>query len=130
MNELEAITGYPLDYRVTQSIVDKVSTIKDLEEYLNQMYCASVGVEFEHVHSEAERIWLYENYETAMGETLTPSEKIKMCQLLIRTEEMEKLLQKRFATHKRYSSEGSESITVALNSLLAEASLTSKENPE
>ena len=31
-------------------------------------------------------------------------------------------MQKRFATHKRYSSEGSESITVALNAILAEAS--------
>lgn len=45
-----------------------------------------------------------------------------MLQLLVRTEEMEKFLQKRFATHKRYSSEGSEAITVALNTLLAEAS--------
>ena len=31
-------------------------------------------------------------------------------------------MQKKFATHKRYSSEGSEAITVALNSLIAEAS--------
>lgn len=62
-----------------------------------------------------------------MKEPLTTSEKVKMLQLLVRTEEMEKLLQKRFATHKRYSSEGSESITVALNSLLAEASLSTKD---
>jgi 2-oxoglutarate dehydrogenase E1 component len=31
-------------------------------------------------------------------------------------------LQKRFATHKRYSGEGSEALLVALNSLIAEAS--------
>lgn len=37
-------------------------------------------------------------------------------------------MQKKFATHKRYSSEGSEAITVAINSLLAEASKTG--NPE
>jgi len=36
---------------------------------------------------------------------------------------MEKFMQKRFATHKRYSSEGSEAVTVALNSFLSEASL-------
>ena len=35
---------------------------------------------------------------------------------------MEHFMQKKFATHKRYSSEGSESITVALNSIIAEAS--------
>ena len=35
---------------------------------------------------------------------------------------MEHFLQKRFATHKRYSSEGSEALLVALNGLIAEAS--------
>lgn len=40
----------------------------------------------------------------------------------MRTEMMESFMQKKFATHKRYSSEGSESITVALNTLISEAS--------
>ena len=40
----------------------------------------------------------------------------------MRTEMMEAFMQKKFATHKRYSSEGSESITVALNTLISEAS--------
>lgn len=65
-----------------------------------------------------------------MNEEISPSEKIKMLQLLTRTEEMEKFLQKRFATHKRYSSEGSESLIVALNSILAEASITDKQNAD
>lgn len=90
------------------------------------MYSGNVGVQFEHVLGEEERLWLYENYEQAMQEPIAPSEKFKILQLLIRTEEMEKFLQKRFATHKRYSSEGSEAITVALNSILAEASLLDK----
>ena len=130
LNELEAITGYPLDYRVTKTLVEKVGTVKEAEEYLNKLYCQSVGVEFEHIQDEDERIWLYENYEQVMHENFTPAEKVKMVQLLVRTEEMEKILQKRFATHKRYSSEGSESITVALNSILAEASLIIKEHPD
>ena len=36
-------------------------------------------------------------------------------------------MQKKFATHKRYSSEGSEAITLALNSLIAEASKSTNE---
>ena len=36
-------------------------------------------------------------------------------------------MQKKFATHKRYSSEGSEGITVALNTLIAEASESARE---
>ena len=31
-------------------------------------------------------------------------------------------MQKKFATHKRYSSEGSEAITVAINSIMSESS--------
>ena len=40
---------------------------------------------------------------------------------------MEAFMQKKFATHKRYSSEGSEAITVALNTLVAEASDEARE---
>ncbi len=57
-----------------------------------------------------------------MDEPIQDGEKIKALQLLLRTEAMEHFMQKKFATHKRYSSEGSESITVAINSLIAEAS--------
>ena len=40
---------------------------------------------------------------------------------------MESFMQTKFATHKRYSSEGSEAITVALNTLIAEASDSARE---
>lgn len=59
-----------------------------------------------------------------MHEPVTNGEKVKALQLLLRTECMEHFMQKKFATHKRYSSEGSEAITVALNAMIAEASLT------
>ena len=37
-------------------------------------------------------------------------------------------MQRKFATHKRYSSEGSEAITVALNTLISEASDSSRQH--
>jgi 2-oxoglutarate dehydrogenase E1 component len=77
---------------VSKTLIDKVGTIKEAEEYLNKIYCSSVGVEFEHIQDEEERLWLYENYEEVMHETFTPAEKVKMVQLLVRTEEMEKIL--------------------------------------
>jgi len=58
---------------------------------------------------------------------VTADEKVKAMQLLVRTECMEQFMQKKFATHKRYSSEGSEAITVAINGLIAEASKTTNE---
>jgi len=71
LNPLENIETYPIDYRVNQFLLDKVATISDLEDYLKNIYSSSVGVEFEHVHSEDERLWLYENYEKVMHEPLT-----------------------------------------------------------
>jgi 2-oxoglutarate dehydrogenase complex dehydrogenase (E1) component-like enzyme len=91
------------------------------------MYCGSVGVEFEHIVNEEEKLWCYENYEKAMSEEIVTGEKIKAMQLLLRTECMEHFMQKKVPTHKRYSSEGSEAITVAINSLLAEASRSDTE---
>jgi 2-oxoglutarate dehydrogenase complex dehydrogenase (E1) component-like enzyme len=41
------------------------------------MYCGSVGVEFEHITDEAERLWCYEAYEESMLEEVSPTEKIK-----------------------------------------------------
>lgn len=51
-----------------------------------------MGVEFEHIQDEEERLWLYERYEEVMHEGFTPAEKVKMVQLLVRTEEMEKIM--------------------------------------
>lgn len=98
----------------------------DVKAYLKQTYCGTTSVEFEHVTCEDERVWLYENYERIMNEPVTKGEKIRALQLLLRTELMEHFMQKKFATHKRYSSEGSEAITVALNAMIAEASRADK----
>ena len=128
LNQNDGLNKYPLDYRVTQKLQDNCSQVSDVKAYLERAYMGSVGVEFEHIQNEDERLWLYENYEAAMLEPVTDGERVKALQLLLRTESMEQFMQKKFATHKRYSSEGSEAITVAINSLLAEASKSG--NPE
>lgn len=58
---------------------------------------------------------------------ISNQEKIKALQLLTRAEEMERFIQKRFVTHKRYSGEGSEALIVGLNALISEASKDSIE---
>jgi probable 2-oxoglutarate dehydrogenase E1 component DHKTD1 len=64
-----------------------------------------------------------------MGAEVADAESVKALQLLHRAEQMELFLQKRFATHKRYSGEGSEALVVALNALISEASKESGEHP-
>jgi len=119
---MESLSAYPLDYRVSQTLQDKCHAVHDVKAYLEDTYAGKVSVEFEHIQDEDERVWLYENYEAAMAEDISEGEKVKALQLLLRTEAMEKFMHKKFATHKRYSCEGSEAITVALNAMIAEAS--------
>lgn len=123
---------FEYDYRIPQTLENKMfnkkfnRSLMDLQEYLERSYTKNVTAEFEHVKDEAERLWLYNEYEKVLNDKdekiVTKEEQIKALQLLHRAEQMELYLQKRFATHKRYSGEGSESLIVALNTLLAEAS--------
>ena len=52
--------------------------MSEVHDYLKRMYTGTVAVDFEHVRGEMERTWLYENFENAMTEKVSPSEKIKM----------------------------------------------------
>lgn len=106
---------------MTQTLYDKCSAVMDVKPFLEQTYCGATGVEFAHIQDEDERLWCHETYERIQWEAVSAEEKKKALQLLVRTELMEAFMQKKFATHKRYSSEGSEAITVAINTLIAEA---------
>lgn len=121
------MSKFALDFRTSSHIKTQFQnrSIAELQEYLQQSYASNVTVEFEHVKCENERIWLYENYEKFMNDpemsVVSDKEKVKALQLLLRSENMELFLQKRFATHKRYSGEGSEALMVALNTMISEA---------
>ena len=112
---------------MTSTLYEKCGAIKEVKEYLQQTYCGTTAVEFSHISEENERLWCHENFEEISHSEVTDDERVKAMQLLVRTESMEQFMQKKFATHKRYSSEGSEAITVAINSLIAEASKTTNE---
>ena len=113
---------FKLDYRMTSTLEKNCYAVLDVHKYLNDTYCRSTGVEFKHISCEDERLWCHETFERIAWEPVTNEEKVRALHLLVRTEMMEAFMQKKFATHKRYSSEGSEAITVALNTLISEAS--------
>lgn len=45
------------------STISDSSEVAKLEEYLQKVYKDTVGVEFEHIASSAEKTWLYYNFE-------------------------------------------------------------------
>ena len=122
LNELDSLSTYHKDYRMSDTLYERCGAVMEVQEFLKATYCQSTGVEFKHISNEDERLWCHEAFERITWDAVGKDEKIKALQLLVRTELMEAFMQKKFATHKRYSSEGSEAITVALNTLIAEAS--------
>lgn len=92
LNADDNVSKYPLDYRISSGLQQNCSKVNDVKQYLENAYMGSVGVEFEHVQNEDERLWLYENYEAAMLEPVSDGERIKALQLLLRTECMEQFM--------------------------------------
>ena len=74
LSEIESIDGFPLDYRLNSDYYNHCTTVGDLRNHLDKLYTGSVGVEFSHVESEEERLWLHLNYERLMLEPTSQSE--------------------------------------------------------
>ena len=49
INEMESLSAYPLDYRITKTLQDKCHAVLDVKSYLENTYTGNVAVEFEHV---------------------------------------------------------------------------------
>jgi len=60
---MESLSSFPLDYRITPELQEHCHTVQDVKPYLQKLYASTVGVEFEHIRDEEERLWLYSAYE-------------------------------------------------------------------
>ncbi len=88
-----------------------------LRECLEQIYCDSISVEFEHVDDEKEKNWLYNNYEEVVT-TFNCEDQEKALERILGVEEFEQFIHRRFPGAKRFSSNGSETSVVGLQHLI------------
>jgi 2-oxoglutarate dehydrogenase E1 component len=99
------------------------ATLREVVEILEQTYCGSIGFEITHVDREEDRAWLMDRIESVRGRVpLTSEQRIKILHQLLRAEEFEKFLGKRYPSDKRFSLEGSESTIPLLDHLMEQAS--------
>ena len=93
----------------------ETTTAKELEDLLNYAYCGSIGVEFSHVPSVEERMWLYEQMEYhASHRMLEPAAQKTLLQDLVEIEGLEQYLHIKFPGAKRFSVEGNDTSIVCL----------------
>ncbi|AFH48953.1 2-oxoglutarate dehydrogenase E1 component [Ignavibacterium album JCM 16511] len=100
----------------------KTATLRQILTILHKTYCEKIGVEYMHIQSPAEKVWLQSKMEPSKN---TPdfdgNIKKHILKKLIQAESFEHFLHNRFIGHKRFSLEGSETLIPVLDFLLNEA---------
>ncbi|WRT65523.1 oxoglutarate dehydrogenase (succinyl-transferring), E1 component [Kwoniella shivajii] len=110
----------------------KVSVALDkIKEHLMSVYVDKIGFEYMHCPEKNERLWFSHHVETETSSFPLPLDdkrRKRIWELLMRSEELDKFLAKKFPNLKRYGCEGAESMLPALSSLFevsAEAGISS-----
>jgi 2-oxoglutarate dehydrogenase E1 component len=98
------------------------ATLREVVQILEQTYCRSIGFEITHVDDQAGRAWLLDRVEGVRGQVpLSNEQRIKILHQLLKAEEFEKFLGKRYPSDKRFSLEGSESTIPLLDHMMERA---------
>jgi 2-oxoglutarate dehydrogenase E1 component len=87
------------------------TTLGDALAFLRARYTGTTGFQFGHLTSDAERAWWQQQIERAAPATPpAPQEQLDVLELLCKSEQIERFLQKRYQGQKRFSLEGGESL--------------------
>lgn len=97
----------------------KTATLREIINSLQRTYCEKIGVEYMHIQSPAEKVWLQSKMEPMKN---TPewdiTTKKKILNKLIQAESFEHFVHTKFIGHKRFSLEGSETLIPVLDFIL------------
>ncbi len=96
------------------------STIRELVIILKTIYSHNIGVEFMHIPSQEKREWISSRIEKVRGRPVLSKEaKRTILEDIIKFEEFEQFLHKKFPGAKRFSAEGGEAAFAALEKVIS-----------
>jgi multifunctional 2-oxoglutarate metabolism enzyme len=102
----------------------KQATLREMIDLLREVYCAKIGAEYMYISRPEEKKWLQERMESPQySYRIGKEEKFRILDNLLRAEEFEHFLDRRYIGQKRFSLEGAEttiSVLVELANLCAE----------
>ncbi len=91
-------------------------TAADVVHRARELYCGSIGYEFEHLEEDVEREWFRRTIETGdVTRPLTPDEKIRVLRRLTEVDGLERFLGLAFVNVKRFSIEGVDALVPMLD---------------
>ena len=120
--ETYGLTIWDLD-RVftTDGLAQKqASTLREILDVLQRAYCGKVGVEYRHIQSKEEKLWIREQIrrEFVEPEPLPVEVKKRLLWKLISAEQFERFLHTKYLGQKRFSLEGCETVIPVLDKLI------------
>ena len=120
--ETYGLTIWDLDREfITGGIGGKESgTLREILEILQRVYCGKVGVEYRHIQSKEEKLWIREQLrlEFVVAEPLPVEVKKRLLWKLISAEQFERFLHTKYLGQKRFSLEGCETVIPVLDQLI------------
>lgn len=110
-------------FRAGKEIGIGPASLRDIIQYLNETYCASIGSEYMFIRKPDRTFWLQTKIEKTKNRTIfKPEEKKKIFGYLNQAVGFEQFIHKKFVGQKRFSLEGTETLIPALNYILLSGS--------
>ncbi|RDD42971.1 putative 2-oxoglutarate dehydrogenase E1 component DHKTD1, mitochondrial [Trichoplax sp. H2] len=123
---LEDSTKYSVNGIIDFS--EQEATIKEIVDYLKEVYCNSVAVEFTYIKDNEEKEWFRRNYEKWHKHEISSEHKCRIMEMLIKSQTFDQFLAKKFPSVKRYGGEGAESMMVFFDEVFNHAMQDGIEN--
>ncbi len=120
--ETYGLTIWDLDREfITGGIGGRESaTLREILEILQRVYCGKVGIEYRHIQSKEEKLWIREQLrlEFVKADPLPVEVKKRLLWKLISAEQFERFLHTKYLGQKRFSLEGCETVIPVLDQLI------------
>ena len=103
---------------------EKTASLRRILEILRKAYCGKVGIEYRHIQSDEQKVWIRQKVRENFVDTqpLAVETKKELLQKLIEAEQFEQFLHKKYLGQKRFSLEGCETVIPMLDQLVEGAS--------
>ena len=101
----------------------ETAPLREIIAILQRAYCGKVGIEYRHIQSKEQKVWIRDQIRKQFvePEPISPEIKKKLLWKLISAEQFERFLHTKYLGQKRFSLEGSETIIPLLDRLIEDA---------
>ncbi|HWT01848.1 MAG TPA: multifunctional oxoglutarate decarboxylase/oxoglutarate dehydrogenase thiamine pyrophosphate-binding subunit/dihydrolipoyllysine-residue succinyltransferase subunit [Pyrinomonadaceae bacterium] len=120
--ETYGLTIWDLDREfITGGLAGRESaSLRDILDILRRAYCGKVGIEYRHIQSKEQKVWIREQIlvHFVNPQPVAAEIKKKLLEKLVAAEQFERFLHTKYLGQKRFSLEGCETIIPVLDQLL------------